>query len=238
MITTVLVSGQLHNPDGSAAAHADVRFTLSGLGVVGLSLLVPRFANTSSDANGAFALQVVPSPPGTYYTVRAGWAGALLFNVRAVVPASACQLTQIMQTAPYPAIGASQQALLDLQAAQAEIEVSRQSAGASAGSAALSAQKTGEDLVQTGDDRVATGEDRIATGQDLTQTGKDRFQTGLDRAATGQDRIATEQDRTAAADSAAAAQSVAQTIPSAYINSIANAQAVRAILINYIESHP
>jgi hypothetical protein len=101
-IETVLVSGQIYCPDGSPAANTPVDFTLSGPGVVGLSLLVPKVARTTTDELGAFALQVVPSPPGTYYSVRASRNGALLFAAQAVVPNSACQLTQIMQALPVP----------------------------------------------------------------------------------------------------------------------------------------
>lgn len=139
MLTTVAVSGQLYNPDGSPAANAAIRFTLSGLGVAGLDLIVPRFADTTCDALGAFVLQVAPSPPGTYYAVRAGRDGVLLFTTRAVVPGNNCQFSQIMQALPAPAIDASQQALIDLQAAQAGIETSRQSSLSNAASAAASA---------------------------------------------------------------------------------------------------
>ena len=144
-IPTVLVSGQIYYPSGAPAAHADVLFTLSGLGVVGLSLLVPRLALGACDAVGAFAMQVAPSPPGTYYEVRASMPGTLLFLVKAVVPANACQLTQIMQSLPLPAVSAAQQALIDLQATQAAIEVARQSASASAKQSSDSALAAGID---------------------------------------------------------------------------------------------
>lgn len=139
-IATVLVSGQLYTPAGTPAANAEVRFSLSGPGIVGLSLLVPRFAATQCDATGAFALQLVPSPAGTHYTVRAGWDGALLLSVRAVVPANDCQLSQIMDALPVPSLSAAEQALIDLQAALAQINAIRQEVidlGAAGGGSSL-----------------------------------------------------------------------------------------------------
>lgn len=218
-IETVLVSGQLRYPDGTLAANTPITFTLSGAAVAGLALLLPKVVNGVSDAAGLIAMQVAPSPAGTYYSVRASRNGALLFAAQAVVPANACQLTQIMQALPVPSIPAAQQALIDLQAAQAEIEADRQSAAASAVSAGQNAIQVSDDVVQTGADRIATGQDRAAIEDATTQTGDDRTQTGADRIATGQDRavtvaaaaqtaldrIATGQDATTATDNAAAA---------------------------------
>lgn len=124
-VTTSTVSGMLYLPSGSPAAHAEVTFTLVGLGVVGLSLVMPRTVSAVCDADGGLSVEVVPSPPGTYYDVSAtahgDWGSRPFFTERAVIPGTDCQLSQTLQLEPAPALDAAQQALLDLQAAMAQI---------------------------------------------------------------------------------------------------------------------
>jgi hypothetical protein len=120
-LTTVTVTGQINKPDGTPASHAALRFALNALGIVDLSLVLPRYADAVCDVNGAFTAQVVPSPAGTYYDTTIGWSGAIPVRVRVVVPETNCNFSQILQDLPAATIDAAQRALLDLQAAQAFI---------------------------------------------------------------------------------------------------------------------
>jgi hypothetical protein len=120
-LTTVTVTGQINKPDGTPASHATLRFALNALGIVDLSLVLPRYADAVCDVNGAFTAQVVPSPAGTYYDATIGWSGAIPVRVRVVVPETNCNFSQILQDLPAATIDAAQRALLDLQAAQAII---------------------------------------------------------------------------------------------------------------------
>ena len=178
-LNTVTVSGQINRPDGAPAAGATVRFALNALGVDGLALVVPRYADAVCDAQGAFAAQVVPSPAGTYYEVRIGWADAVLLRVRSVVPANNCQLTQIMQALPHPPLDAAQRALLDLQAAQAGIEVQRQGASASAAEALQSAQAAGVSAEAAEAARALAAADAQNASDSATAASHSAFVAGL-----------------------------------------------------------
>jgi hypothetical protein len=120
-ITTVTVSGQINKQDGKPAALTKVRFVLSAIGIVGLAMVLPKYVDITCDASGTFSAQVMSNPAGTYYTVTISPTNGLPISMRAVVPAADCQFSQILQDLPAENIGYAQRALLDLQAAQAEI---------------------------------------------------------------------------------------------------------------------
>lgn len=143
---TCTASDQNGNPVAGARVTAKLNQTEIYLGHI-----VPESITALADANGIAILNLWPNALGTQgsmyrVTATSPDTGRKYLDAMVSVPNSACNLHQIMTTAPYPAIDASAQALaaaqgaLALVTAQAGIATTQASAASiSAGNASTSA---------------------------------------------------------------------------------------------------
>ena len=175
MLPTVAVTFIAYDQNGGPVAGARILAKLDQTEIYN-GFVVPEEVEVLADQNGVATLHLWPNAlgvAGSKYRVRA-WnpdTGSKFLDTTISVPNTNSSLEQILVQEPYPAIDASERALIAAQAA------------------ALSAQ---EDRVQTGLDRIQTGEDRVQTGLDRVQTGLDRVQTGEDRQAAQTARLGAE----------------------------------------------
>ena len=149
-ITTVPITCTFNDQNGNPIAGARVTAKLNKIEIY-QGMLVADTATAVADANGVAVLNVWPNALGTQGSLYAITAispatGGKFMDAMVSVPNSACNLHQILNIAPYPAIDAAQQALAGAQGALAlvteQIDIATTKAGeasASAGNASTSA---------------------------------------------------------------------------------------------------
>lgn len=133
MISTVNVLFEATAPDGAFVAGARVRARLTGYELDG-TLIVPRTVEGTTAVDGTVVLALWPNVRGvnasryevSITTPHASAAARPLWSGQIVVPDAAppdqpVPMRLLIQADPPPALDAAQQALLQLQAAQADI---------------------------------------------------------------------------------------------------------------------
>lgn len=149
-ITTVPITCTFNDQNGNPISGARVTAKLNKIEIY-QGMLVADTATAVADANGVAVLNVWPNALGTQGSLYAIAAispatGGKFMDAMVSVPNSACNLHQILNIAPYPAIDAAQQALAGAQGALALVTeqtgiatVQASEAAVSAGNAATSA---------------------------------------------------------------------------------------------------
>lgn len=106
-------------------------------------LVAPETTTATANAQGVAVLDLWPNAlgvNGSIYRVigRHPVTGRKFFDANVAVPNSPCNLYQIIQSAPFPSLGATQQALISAQAASVLAAISAATATAKAAEAVAS----------------------------------------------------------------------------------------------------
>jgi hypothetical protein len=142
-ITTVPITCTFNDQNGNPISGARVTAKLNKIEIY-QGMLVADTATAVADANGVAVLNVWPNALGTQGSLYAIAAispatGGKFMDAMVSVPNSACNLHQILNIAPYPAIDAAQQALAGAQGALALVTEQIGIAATKAGEASTSA---------------------------------------------------------------------------------------------------
>ena len=120
-IPTVAVTCVAYDQNGNPVAGGNFRFKLDRTEIYN-GFVVPEVVEGVADVNGVCVVNLWPNALGvnsSSYKVQA-WnpdTGAKYLNTTAVIPNTACDLQNVIQTEPFPPIDQSQQALIAAQAA-------------------------------------------------------------------------------------------------------------------------
>ena len=147
-ITTVPITCTFNDQNGNPIAGARVTAKLNKIEIY-QGMLVADTATAVADVNGVAVLNVWPNALGTQGSLYAITAispatGGKFMDAMVSVPNSACNLHQILNIAPYPAIDAAQQALAGAQGALALVTEQIDIATTRAGEASVSATSASE----------------------------------------------------------------------------------------------
>lgn len=128
-VPTVAVTCIAYDQGGQAVAGALYTARLNATEIFG-GFIVPEIVRGVADANGVCVLRLWPNAlgvAGSLYDITATNpdTGKKFLRTTIAVPNAPSSMHQILVQEPYPPVDASQQALRDLQAAQAEIEAKR-----------------------------------------------------------------------------------------------------------------
>ena len=196
-IPVVPVTCVAHTQDGAAITGARFTFTLTNTEVYG-GFVVPRRFEGTTDDTGTAVINVFPNELGMkesmYTVVGVDNQGRRFLDGRAVIPAAACNLTDVVDLAAYANFDLAMQAKLDAQASAADAQAQSSAAAASALSASGSASSASASALS------ATASAGTATTQAATAT----TQAGI---ATTQAGIATTQAAEALASASLASAS-------------------------------
>lgn len=130
MLPTVAVTFIAYDQNGGPVAGARVQARLDRTEIY-QGFVVPEQVEVVADGQGHVILNLWPNVlgvAGSAYRVRA-WnpdTGKKFLDALALVPNSPCRLEEILQLEPFPPRDAAQQALIALQAAQADISAQAQ----------------------------------------------------------------------------------------------------------------
>lgn len=137
-VTTVPVRISAYDQSGNPIVGGRVTARLDKTEVGGAALVFPELTESTTDAAGVCILNLWPNALGSSsssYRIQAYHpdTGRRCLDAQVVVPNSPCRLEEILQLEPFPPRDAAQQALIALQAAQADISAQAQATADQAG---------------------------------------------------------------------------------------------------------
>lgn len=210
-VTTVPVRISAYDQSGNPIVGGRVTARLDKTEVGGAALVFPELTESTTDAAGVCILNLWPNALGSSsssYRIQAYHpdTGRRCLDAQVVVPNSPCRLEEILQLEPFPPRDAAQQALIALQAAQADISAQAQATADQAGladdaragsdTAALAALTHAQAAALSRLELEVARNDALDAGQQAN-AGAARAESAADRAesaaqsATEQARIAT-----------------------------------------------
>lgn len=132
-LTTVPVRITVFDQSGNPVSGGRVTARLDKTEISGAALVFPELTESATDDAGVCVLQLWPNALGagrSSYRIQAynPDGGRRCLDAQVVVPNSPCRLEEILQLEPFPPRDAAQQALIALQAAQADISSHAQTA--------------------------------------------------------------------------------------------------------------
>lgn len=132
-LPTVPVRVSVYDQSGDPIAGGRVTARLDKTEISGAALVFPELTESTTDAAGVCIINLWPNALGAHgssYRVQAYHpdTGRRCLDAQVVVPNGPCRLEEILQLEPFPARDAAQQALIALQAAQANVSAQVQTA--------------------------------------------------------------------------------------------------------------
>lgn len=168
-IPVVPVTCVAHTQDGASITGARFTFTLTNTEIYN-GFVVPRRFEGTTDDTGTVVIGVFPNALGMkesmYAVVAVDNQGRRFLDGRAVIPAAACDLIDVVDLAAYASFDLAMQAKIEAQASATEAQAQASAAAASALSASGSASSASASaLSATASAGTATTQADIATTQ-------------------------------------------------------------------------